>query len=36
MQNFRLVNFNNSKVMNLIFMVGFIMANKKKGKIYKS
>ena len=22
--------------MNLIFMVGFIMANKKKGKIYKS
>ena len=23
-------------LMNLIFMVGFIMANKKKGKIYKS
>ena len=23
-------------LMNLIFMVGFIMANKKKGNIYKS
>ena len=23
-------------LMNLIFMVGFIIANKKKGKIYKS